>query len=65
MRLDMFVSNPKHPLLRDHALSGIYEGYRSINITGDWRALYKIVEPIIEDSFIVFVDLGTHSQLYR
>lgn len=64
-RLELFVSNPGHPLLRNHALTGNYLGYRSINITGDWRAIYKEVDSILDDPFVVFVDLGTHSQLYR
>lgn len=47
--------------LRDHALKGTYEGYRSINITGDLRALYKTQA---DGSLIIFALLGTHSQLY-
>lgn len=49
-------------LFNNHVLRGKYCGVRSINITGDWRALY-----VTEGQFgeqIVFVALGTHSQLY-
>ncbi|GAI64559.1 unnamed protein product, partial [marine sediment metagenome] len=35
--------------------------YRSINITGDWRALYS--KP--DKDIIIFEALGIHSQLYR
>lgn len=41
-----------------------YQGYRSIDITEDYRALYKEVQQ--EDERIAyFVLLGTHDQLYR
>ncbi len=58
-RLEIFLKNPIDQQLNNHALTGNYRGYRSINITGDWRAIYtKNREEII------FVALGTHSQLY-
>lgn len=59
-----YFNNPLDPQLRNHALKGKYIGLRSINITGDWRALYS---ERIEDGqkIIIFVLLGTHSQLYR
>jgi addiction module RelE/StbE family toxin len=45
--------------LRNHPLSGKYEGFRSIDVTEDWRALYRK-----EPERIIFVDIGTHTQLY-
>ena len=59
-RRDVFMQNPFDPVLQNHALKGKYQGYRSINITGDIRAVYKL----IDRDTIVFVDLGTHSGLY-
>ena len=59
-RRDVFAENPFDPVLQNHALKGKYQGYRSINITGDWRAVYKL----IDKDTVVFVDLGTHSELY-
>ncbi len=59
-RLKLFLLNPHHPLLRDHPLTGDYKGYRSINITGDWRTIYSN-----QDEIVTFVILGTHSQLYK
>lgn len=58
-RFNLFIANPKHPLLRTHDLVGKYSGYRSFNVTGDWRALYRESE-----NTIYFMDIGTHSQLY-
>lgn len=59
-RLRLFNEQPYHPLLKNHSLKGDQRGYRSINITGDWRAIY---EPIGEDT-VRFVDIGTHHDLY-
>lgn len=59
-RLRLFVSSPHHPLLNNHALTGKWRGYRSINVTGDWRAIYQ---PINAD-IALFVDVDTHHNLY-
>lgn len=59
-RLKLFQQNPHHPLLRNHILTGNYKNYRSINITGDWRALYMERGEEVE-----FEILGTHSKLYK
>lgn len=60
-RILLFLRDPHHPLLNNHALIGRYVGYRSINITGDYRAVYRLVE----EDVAFFVDLDTHSNLYR
>lgn len=59
-RLEMFKYDPFHPLLNNHQLTGKFKGFRSINITGDWRAIYSEY-----GDTIVFEILGTHSQLYK
>jgi mRNA-degrading endonuclease YafQ of YafQ-DinJ toxin-antitoxin module len=41
-------------------LTGEYAGLYSINITGDIRALYEK----IDESYVIFGFIGTHSQLY-
>ena len=40
-RRDLFLRDEFDPVLNNHALSGKYVGYRSINVTGDLRVLYK------------------------
>lgn len=60
-RRNIFLVDPFNPVLNNHALSGKFEGYRSINITGDLRAVYTL----IDNDTALFVTLGTHSQLYR
>lgn len=59
-RLLLFEKNTFSPILENHQLIGKFTGYRSINITGDFRAIYK---EISRDE-IIFVLLGTHSELY-
>ncbi len=58
-RIELFFTDPFHPILRNHSLQGTFDGYRSINITGDIRAVFKQGE-----HKILFVDIGTHSELY-
>jgi len=62
-RLALFNQDPFHPLLNNHALTGKLTGYRSINVTGDWRAFYSEYEEE-KEKVIVFEVIGTHSQLY-
>lgn len=59
-RLTLLLENPNNPQLRMHPLKGTYSGYWSMNITGDFRALYLKKGKKI----IIFALIGTHSQLY-
>ena len=65
-KLRIFLSDPFHPLLNNHALHGEYAGIRSINITGDYRAWYgaPVVSPRGGNAEIEFIIIGTHSELY-
>lgn len=60
-RIVKFKNNPFDFRLRNHALKGKYLGYRSIDVTGDVRALYTVKGDIV----IIFGFIGTHSQLYK
>lgn len=60
-RLDIFINDQYNPILNNHPLSGELKNYRSININGDWRAIF---EEIDGGEIIYFVAIGTHSQLY-
>lgn len=59
-RLLLFIQNPYHPLLNNHPLKGKYLDYRSINVTGDLRGIYKM----ISDNEVIFVTVDSHSNLY-
>jgi addiction module RelE/StbE family toxin len=45
--------------LHVHKLTGEYAGYKSFNVTGDFRVIFEE----IEDGYL-FVRIGTHSELY-
>ena len=59
-RQGLFVTNLFHPLLNNHRLSGEYAGCRSINITGDIRAVFEE----LSENHVEFVAIGSHSELY-
>ena len=58
-RLSIFLENPFHVLLNNHSIHPTFEFGRSINITGDYRAIY-----IEHGGIITFTEIGTHSELY-
>lgn len=58
-RRDIFLQDEFSPILNNHALKGKYQGYRSINVSGDIRVIYRKNS---ED--ILFVVIGSHSKLY-
>ncbi len=60
-RIRLFSKDPFLKELNNHALSGKYQGYRSINITGDHCALYIHVD----QERVLFAKIGTHAQLYK
>ena len=59
----IFTKDAQSPKLRNHALQDKWEGYRSIDITADYRAIYK---EIIEEASVIayFVAIGAHKELY-
>lgn len=58
-RLKLFGQDELNPLLNNHSLNGKYLGCRSINVTGDLRDIFKK-----DGSNIIFISLGSHSNLY-
>ena len=58
-RLELFIENSRKPILKDHQLRGKRSEYRAFSITGDIRAVYKIV-----DDELWLYDIGTHNQVY-
>lgn len=58
-RLRLFVENKFHSQLNNHALHYPYEGCRSIDISGDIRAIYEEIP-----GGVLFIRIGTHSELY-
>lgn len=60
-RINIFLCDAFNPALNNHPLKGRYLGYRSINISGDLRAIYKCVAK----EMIVFVNIDNHGNLYQ
>ena len=60
-RLILFEKEPFHPVLNNHQLTGERIGQWSINVTGNWRAIYVFSG---EDT-VIFIDIDTHPNLYR
>jgi addiction module RelE/StbE family toxin len=63
-KLRVFGKNPFELRLNNHLLRDEWLGYRSIDITSDYRAIYKEVREG-EELNAYFVALGTHKELYR
>jgi len=58
-RSNIFLRDEFHPILNNHALKGEYEGCRSINVSGDLRAIFRK-----DAEEILFIAIGSHSKLY-
>lgn len=66
-RILIFSKDPNYPQLNNHSLKHSlkreHQGYRSIDITADYRALYQEKQEG-EEVIAYFVALGTHEELY-
>lgn len=60
IRLKLFGEDQFNPILNNHSLKGKYLGYRSLNITGDLRAIFKKTS-----QEVIFVTIDSHSNLYE
>lgn len=59
-RIYLFIDEPKNIILNNHGLNGKYSGYRSINITGNYRMIFEE----LKDGSVRLIDIGTHPELY-
>jgi addiction module RelE/StbE family toxin len=59
-RLELFIKGELGFPLYDHALVGKLSGKRVFSIAGDIRVIYIELE-----DHIVFLDIGSHNQVYR
>jgi len=59
----IFIRNPNDLELDNHDLRDEWLGYRSIDVTENWRALYKEITEN-DESVAYFIALGTHDGLY-
>ena len=59
-RLKLFSSGVRDYPIDDHSLSGKLLGKRAWSVASDLRVIYKET-----DEAIIFVDIGSHSQVYK
>ena len=59
VRLASFMAGELGHQLNDHALSGKLAGKRAFSMGGDIRVIYIELEDMI-----VFLDIGSHNQVY-
>lgn len=59
VRLALYLEDRTSPILNIHKLHGKEAGFYSLNVTSDYRAVYKLTEDTI-----IFYKIGTHSELY-
>lgn len=59
-RLDVLLSGPDTSVLRVHQLKGNKYPLQSMNVTGDYRALFLMTKHTV-----TFYEIGTHSELYE
>ena len=59
-RIRLFESDPHHPLLNNHKLTGDRKHQRSINFTGDWRVIFEAYD----ENTVRLIDIDTHHNLY-
>jgi len=59
-RIHILSINEYDPVLNNHALAGAYMGCRSINVTGDYRIIYRK-----DQTELLLVAIGTHAKLYE
>ena len=61
-KIKIFINDKSNIILNNHKLIGNLKGYRSINITSDWRAIFQEFD---KEKIVYFVMIGTHSNLYN
>ena len=58
-RLEVFMKDRTNATLENHSVDKTFTDCRSINVTGDYRAIFKE-----ENGVVIFIKIGTHSELY-
>lgn len=58
-RLNLFLKDKFDKILNNHPVDKAFPGCRSINVNGDYRAIFQELEDIA-----IFITIGTHSDLY-
>jgi len=61
--LELFLDDSRNPFLRNHPLKEKFVGYRSIDVTDNWRVVFK--ETDTGDRIVItFRLIGTHKERF-
>lgn len=58
-RLELLLNDKFSPVLNNHSVDKAFPGCRSINVSGDYRAVFLEYGEVV-----TFITIGDHSQLY-
>jgi len=58
-RLELFFQNKFDKLLNNHSVDKAFQNCNSINVSGDYRAIFED-----KGDLAIFITIGTHSELY-
>jgi len=58
-RLDLFLKDKFDKILHNHSVDRAFPNCKSINISGDYRAIFEE-----QEDTAIFITIGTHSELY-
>jgi addiction module RelE/StbE family toxin len=58
---EIFINNPKHPILKTHSLSGKLQGKYAFWISWDLRVVFEW----LDNKSVRFLVLGTHDKVYK
>ena len=59
-RCSIFVDDPLNPILKSHRLLGAKRHLYAFAVTSDIRVVYQK----LDSKTVIFVDIGTHNQVY-
>lgn len=60
-RVGIFIRDRSSPVIKDHKLTGKFRSFRAFWITGDYRIIYFEEA----DNVVLFIDVGTHNQVFK
>lgn len=61
-RMELFVTDPFHPFLKTHRLSGVLKGSWAMRISYEQRLVFKFVDR--QKKKVLLIDIGTHKEVY-
>ncbi|GAB4219880.1 MAG: hypothetical protein Fur009_8000 [Candidatus Microgenomates bacterium] len=59
-RYHLFLKDKNNSILRNHQLTGDLKGKSAFSITSDIRVIYEE-----KNEVVIFLDIGTHNQVYK